>query len=74
MNEFDGIYETLLEEGTRKFSKAKPSNRKLYGKLHGSDELLAYAKYIDPGFIDPTHLRLSPKNLWAWNGDQSSDL
>lgn len=63
MSDFTDIYESILEEGTRKFSRAKPSDRKLYGKIHGKDELLAYAKYIDPGFIDPHHLKLIAEKL-----------
>jgi len=63
MSDFNQVYEALLEEGTRKFSTAKPADRRLYGKIHGKDELLAYAKYIDPGFIDPRHLRLIAEKL-----------
>lgn len=56
MSDFRDVYEALLEEGTRKFSRARPSDRKLYGKIHGSSDLLAYARYIDNTFISPTHV------------------
>ena len=46
------------DEGTKQFSKVKKSDRKLYGKVYGSKDLLAFAKYIDPDFVDPTHIQL----------------
>lgn len=57
------ILQTLLEEGTKKFSTVTPSNRLLYGKVYGKDSLLAFAQYIDPNFIIPKHIKLIAKKL-----------
>lgn len=48
----------LREEGTKQFSKVEKSDRKLYGKTFGNNDLIAFAKYIDPDFADPTHIQL----------------
>lgn len=65
MADFNDIYEALLEEGTRKFSKATPEDRKLYGKLNGRDELLAFARYLDADYITPRHIREIAEKLEA---------
>jgi len=57
------ILEAILEEGTKKFSTVTPGNRVLFGKVHGGDNLLAFAKYIDPNFIDPKHIAIIAKKL-----------
>lgn len=48
----------LREEGTKTFSHVTKSDRDLYGKTFGSQDLIAYGKYIDPDFQDPTHIQL----------------
>lgn len=59
------ILDVILEEGLKKFSAIKPEDRKLYGKNFGSSELLAFARYIDPNFVSPTHIRLIANKLEA---------
>ncbi|WP_061266096.1 terminase large subunit domain-containing protein [Leptospira interrogans] len=51
------ILESLQEFGTKQFSKVKKSDRNLYGKEFGKDSLTAFAKYIDPKFEDPLHIK-----------------
>lgn len=51
------ILNLILAEGTRKFSKADPEDRTLYGQINGADDLLAYCRYIDPTFITPYHVQ-----------------
>ncbi|MCL2154174.1 MAG: terminase family protein [Leptospirales bacterium] len=55
----------ILEESLKKFSKIKPSDRVLYGKNYGNNELLAFAKYIDPNFVTPRHIKLIADKLEA---------
>jgi predicted phage terminase large subunit-like protein len=53
----------LREEGTKTFSKVKKSDRKLYGKTYGSNDLIAYGKYVDLDFESPSHIELIAKAL-----------
>ncbi len=57
------ILENVLVEGTRKFSKAKKSDRNVYGKIHGKDDLLAYARYIQPRYETPRHIKIIADKL-----------
>ncbi len=59
------VLEAILEEGTKKFSKILPSDRRLYGKNFGRNELLAYAKYIDPLYVSPEHIQKIAAKLEA---------
>lgn len=59
------ILEALADEGTKAFSKVRRTDRRLYGKTHGRDDLLGYASYIDPTFASPAHIRLIAKHLVA---------
>lgn len=63
-NEND-ILEQLLVEGTKKFSKPRKSERALYGKINGRDDLLAFFRYINPGFETPEHIQLIAQKLTA---------
>jgi hypothetical protein len=65
MSDFNQVFEALLEEGTRKFSKAHPSDAKLYGKLNGQDELLAFCRYIDQDYPTPDHVIKIAEHLEA---------
>ncbi|HMV45545.1 MAG TPA: terminase family protein [Leptospiraceae bacterium] len=58
------IHEILLE-GQKKFakSKIKPSDKKAYGKMHGREDLLAFARFIDPEFQTPPHIEEIAKKL-----------
>ncbi|QDK22960.1 terminase large subunit domain-containing protein [Leptospira weilii] len=51
------ILESIREAGTKRFSKVKKTDRILYGKEFGKDSLTAFAKYIDPKFEDPLHIK-----------------
>ncbi|EMM77045.1 terminase large subunit domain-containing protein [Leptospira santarosai] len=51
------ILESIREAGTKRFSKIKKSDRVLYGKEHGKDSLGAFARFIDPKFEDPLHIK-----------------
>lgn len=65
------VIKNILEEGQSKFSKTKvsPKDKKAYGKLHGRQDLIAYANYIDPEFQTPTHiLKIAEKLTEAANG------
>ena len=65
------VLKNILEEGQSKFSKTKvsPKDKKAYGKLHGRQDLIAYANYIDPEFQTPTHiLKIAEKLTEAANG------
>ena len=55
----------ILEESLKKFSNIKPEDRVLYGKNYGNNELLAFAKYIDPNFVTPRHIKLIADKLEA---------
>jgi predicted phage terminase large subunit-like protein len=59
------IFEALAEEGTKQFSTVKRGDKRLYGKTHGRDDLLAYAPYIEPTFLAPDHIKLIAKHLKA---------
>lgn len=59
------VFEHLLVEGTKEFSKASPKNRDLYGKIHGKDSLIGYGRYINPDFTDPAHIKTIAKKLIA---------
>ncbi|EJP13134.1 terminase large subunit domain-containing protein [Leptospira interrogans] len=59
------ILESLQEFGTKQFSKVKKSDRNLYGKEFGKNSLTAFAKYIDPKFEDPLHIK-SIIHLLEW--------
>jgi len=59
------ILDVILEESLKKFSTIKPEDRKLYGKNYGRDDLLAFARYIDPNFVTPHHIRLIAEKLEA---------
>jgi predicted phage terminase large subunit-like protein len=59
----EDIFEHLLVEGTKKFSKPNPGDRNLYGKIYGKDSLLGFAKYINPEFATPLHIKLIAKKL-----------
>lgn len=65
------VLKSILEAGQDKFSKTKvsPKDKKAYGKLHGKENLIAYANYIDPEFQTPTHiLKIAEKLTEAANG------
>ncbi|EMK22374.1 terminase large subunit domain-containing protein [Leptospira kirschneri] len=51
------ILESIHEAGTKRFSKIKKSDRVLYGKEHGKESLGAFARFIDPKFEDPLHIK-----------------
>ncbi|MFA4796550.1 terminase large subunit domain-containing protein [Leptospira kirschneri] len=51
------ILESIQEAGTKRFSKAKKTDRVLFGKEHGRKSLSAFARYIDPKFEDPWHVQ-----------------
>jgi predicted phage terminase large subunit-like protein len=53
----------ILEESLKKFSKIKPEDRILYGKNFGQGQLLAFARFIDPNFVTPRHLKLVAEKL-----------
>lgn len=57
------ILEGFIREGDKIFGKPKRSNREGYGIKYGSKDLLAYAKYIDPEFESPRHIRLIAEYL-----------
>lgn len=59
------ILQAVLEEGAKTFSTAKPADKKLYGKLHGSKDLLAFARYINDDFESPWHIKLIAEKLTA---------
>ena len=59
------VLDVILEESLKKFSSIKPDDRKLYGKNYGGGDLLAFARYIDPNFVTPTHIQLIAKKLEA---------
>lgn len=59
----ENIFEHLLVEGTKEFSKASPRDRELYGKIHGKDSLLGFSKYISPDFLTPPHIKSIAKML-----------
>lgn len=51
------IFLQLSEEGTKRFSKIKKEDRIHYGKEFGQKSLLAFARYIDPKFQNPKHIK-----------------
>lgn len=57
------ILEHALVEGAKRFGKPKRSDRIIYGRLHGTDDLLAFAQYVDPDFTTPAHIRLIAEKL-----------
>ncbi|MCE9501862.1 MAG: Terminase-like domain protein [Leptospira sp.] len=57
------ILEAFSEEGTKAFSKIQKNDRTLYGKKNGAKDLLAYARYIDPQFDTPKHIKLIAETL-----------
>lgn len=59
------ILDVILEESLKKFSSIKPEDTKLYGKNYGKDDLLAFARYIDPNFVTPRHIKLIAEKLEA---------
>ncbi|HNF28167.1 MAG TPA: Terminase-like domain protein, partial [Leptospiraceae bacterium] len=59
------LLSAILEKGTKRFSKPAESNRILYGKEHGSRNLLAFARYLDPGFQSARHFQLIAEKLEA---------
>jgi predicted phage terminase large subunit-like protein len=64
----------LREEGTKAFSKVQKSDKKLYGKTYGNKDLIAFAKYIDPDFLDPTHIQLISDALTKVNNGEIKRL
>jgi hypothetical protein len=63
MRNKEDLLEAVLVEGTRNFSKARKADRAVYGKLHGRENLLAFARYINRDFEDPRHIRLIAQAL-----------
>lgn len=59
------VLDFILEEGLKKFSKITPEDKRLYGKNHGKDDLLAYARYIDQNFVTPRHVKKIADKLEA---------
>ena len=57
------MFEHLLIEGTRKFSKVSTRDRELYGRIHGKDSLLGFARYINQDFLAPWHIEAIAKKL-----------
>lgn len=57
------VFEHLLVEGTKEFAKANPKDREVYGRIHGRNSLVAFAKYINPDFDDPAHIKAIAKKL-----------
>lgn len=51
------ILEKILEEGTKKFAKAAPEDRRLYGLSEGDKDLLAFCRYMDPDFTAWRHTK-----------------
>lgn len=51
------LLEHALVEGAKKFGKPQRSDRLVYGRLNGRDDLLAFAQYIDQEFQDAAHVR-----------------
>lgn len=64
-NTEQSIFQAILEEGTRKFGKSDPQDRKVHGKLHGKDDFLAFARYVDPDFMSPGHILKLARKLEA---------
>ncbi|MCK6380845.1 MAG: terminase family protein [Leptospiraceae bacterium] len=57
------LLEAIAEETTKKFGKLDPSDRKIYGKVHGENDLIAFAKYVDPDFEAPSHIQKIAEKL-----------
>lgn len=57
------LLEHMLVAGAEKFGKPKREDKLIYGRLHGRDDLLAFAQYIDPEFESAKHIRLIAEKL-----------
>lgn len=57
------VLEKVLESGARSFAKPKPSDRVGYGRTHGTDNLLAYSRYLSDKFFTPKHVKLIAEKL-----------
>lgn len=51
-----GILEAIRESQTIAFGDTSKDS-KAFKKLHGKDDLFCFAKYVDPTFEDPPHIR-----------------
>ena len=63
MKETNDILESFLIEGEKRFAKRKSKNPFIRGRLEGAHSLEAFARYIDPGFIAASHIRLLIEKL-----------
>jgi len=52
------LLEHMLVAGAEKFGKPKREDKLIYGRLHGRDDLLAFAQYVDEEFESPAHIKL----------------
>jgi hypothetical protein len=59
------ILENVLVEGTKKFAKGRSADRSVHGKIHGADNLLAFARYINPRYETPRHIKMIGERLTA---------
>lgn len=59
----EDVLQNILELGTQKFSKPKKTDKKLYGKLKGAEDFLAFCGYIDRDFQTPYHIKLIADKL-----------
>ena len=57
------LLEHMLVAGAEKFGKPKREDKLIYGRLHGRDDLLAFAQYIDSEFQAARHIKLIADKL-----------
>ncbi|WP_061216047.1 terminase [Leptospira santarosai] len=50
------VFGAILEERARRFGEVDQNSR-IYGKLHGREDLFAFGRHVDPEFEDPAHIR-----------------
>jgi len=64
MNErYDSVLETLLAEGGKRFSQPSKTDRKGYALAHGSEDLLAFASYLNKYYTTAKHHSLIAEQL-----------